>query len=65
MRRRKKAVDAKTVLFKLLYGVKPDTFEKMPSVLQKEYHVLQVVGERCCLPNNSLEKPEGVVIHKV
>jgi hypothetical protein len=40
----KKAVDAKSVLFKRLYGVKPDTFEKMRSILQKEYDVLHHKG---------------------
>ena len=36
----KKTGDAKTVLFKRLYGVKPDTFERMQSILQKEYDAL-------------------------
>jgi hypothetical protein len=44
MGRGKKAADAKAVLFKRLYGVKPDTFEKMLSVLQKEYGVLYREG---------------------
>jgi hypothetical protein len=30
---RKQAVDAKAVLFKRLYGVKPGTFDKMVSIL--------------------------------
>ena len=40
----KKAVDAKAVFFKRLYGVKPDTFEKMRSILQKEYDTLHPKG---------------------
>lgn len=44
MGRRKKAVDAKTVLFKRLYGVKPATFRKMLPILQKEYDVLHRKG---------------------
>jgi hypothetical protein len=30
-------MDAKDALFKRLYGVKPDAFHKMPSILQKEF----------------------------
>jgi hypothetical protein len=37
MGRGKKAQDAKAVLFKRLYGVKPGTFQKMLSILQKEF----------------------------
>jgi hypothetical protein len=37
---KKKASDAQAVLFKRLYGVKPDTFGKMLSILQKEYDAL-------------------------
>ena len=44
MGRRKKAADAKSVLFKRLYGVKPDTFEKMLSILQGEYDALHQNG---------------------
>ena len=44
MGRRKKAADAKAVLFKRLYGVKPDTFEKMLSILQGEYDALHQYG---------------------
>jgi hypothetical protein len=40
MGRGKKAADAKTVLFKRLYGVKPGTFEKILSILQREYGAL-------------------------
>jgi hypothetical protein len=36
--------DAEAVLFKRLYGVKPDTFEKMLSILQKEYDALHRKG---------------------
>jgi hypothetical protein len=31
-------------VFKRLYGVKPDTFEKMVAILQKEYNKLHKVG---------------------
>jgi hypothetical protein len=41
MGRGKKAADAKAVLFKRLYGEKPGTFEKMPSILQMEYDALR------------------------
>jgi hypothetical protein len=44
MEKEKKVVDAKAVLFNRLYGVKPDTFEKMRSILQKEYDVLHKNG---------------------
>jgi hypothetical protein len=44
MRKGKKATDAKAVLFKRLYGVKPATFKKMRSILQKEYDVLHEKG---------------------
>jgi hypothetical protein len=44
MGRRKKAADAKAVLFKRLYGVNPDTFEKMRSILQREYDALHRNG---------------------
>jgi hypothetical protein len=44
MGRGTKVADAEAVLFKRLYGVKPDTFEKMLSVLQKEYSSLHRKG---------------------
>jgi hypothetical protein len=44
MGRGKKAGDAKAVLFKRLYGVKPATFEKMVSILQREYAALHQKG---------------------
>jgi hypothetical protein len=44
MRKRKKEADAKTVLFKRLYGVKPVTFDKMLSILQKEYDTMHQKG---------------------
>jgi hypothetical protein len=44
MRKGKKAANAKAVLFKRLYGVKPVTFEKMRSILQKEYDTLHQNG---------------------
>ncbi|MDR2483562.1 MAG: transposase family protein, partial [Treponema sp.] len=44
MGRRKKAAEAKAVLFKRLYGVKPGTFEKMRSILQREYEALHRNG---------------------
>ena len=31
-------------VFKRLYGVKPDTFEKMKGILQKEYNKLHETG---------------------
>jgi hypothetical protein len=37
-------VDAKAVLFKRLYRVKPDTFRKMLSILQKKYDALHQKG---------------------
>jgi hypothetical protein len=46
MGRAKKASNAKAVLFKRLYGVKPDTFHKMLSILQKEYDTLHKKGGR-------------------
>jgi hypothetical protein len=44
MGRGKKAQDTKDVLFKRLYGVKPDTFHKMLSILQKEFDILHKNG---------------------
>jgi hypothetical protein len=44
MGRGKKAQDAKDALFKRLYGVKPDTFHKMLSILRKEFDVLHKNG---------------------
>jgi predicted DNA-binding protein YlxM (UPF0122 family) len=44
MGRGKKAEKAKEELFKRLYGVKPDTFNKMKSILQKGYDVLHKDG---------------------
>jgi hypothetical protein len=41
---RKQEADAKAVLFKRLYGVKPGTFHKMLSILQKEFDVLHKNG---------------------
>jgi len=40
----KKAKNAQEVLFKRLYGVKPATFNKMLSILQKEYNVMHKSG---------------------
>ncbi|MDR0376672.1 MAG: transposase family protein, partial [Spirochaetaceae bacterium] len=37
MENEKKAADAAAILFKRLYGVKPDTFKKMLSILQREF----------------------------
>jgi hypothetical protein len=37
MGREKQASDTGAVVFKRLYGVKPDTFEKMKGILQKEF----------------------------
>jgi hypothetical protein len=44
MRRVKKAGEAKAALFKQLYGVKPNTFHKMLSILQREYDALHQKG---------------------
>jgi hypothetical protein len=44
MGRRKKAENAKIALFKRLYGVKPDTFDIMKSILQKEFDSLHRNG---------------------
>jgi hypothetical protein len=44
MRERKKAEDARAVLFKRLYGVKPGTFEKMKEILQKAFDELHKQG---------------------
>jgi hypothetical protein len=41
---RRKTADAEAVLFKRLYGVKPDTFHKMVSILQKEFDALHKSG---------------------
>jgi hypothetical protein len=41
---RKKTTDAKAALFKRLYGVKPETFDKMLSILQKEFDALHKNG---------------------
>jgi hypothetical protein len=40
MRKGKKAEDAKAVLFKRLYEVKPGTFEKMEAILQAAFNEL-------------------------
>jgi transposase-like protein len=44
MRKRKKVMDAQAVIFKRLHGVKPETFEKMLSILQKKYDTLHQKG---------------------
>ena len=44
MKRKKKATNAKAVLFKRLYGIKPGTFKKILSILQKEYNALHQKG---------------------
>ena len=36
--------NSKESVFKRLYGVKPDTFEKMLSILQKEYNKMHKTG---------------------
>jgi hypothetical protein len=46
MGRGKQTADAKEVLFKRLYGVKPDTFHKMLSILQKEFDALHKNGDK-------------------
>jgi hypothetical protein len=40
MEKEKEVTDTEAVVFKRLYGVKPATFEKMLSILQKEYDAL-------------------------
>jgi hypothetical protein len=44
MGRRKKAADAKAVLFKRLYEVKPGTFHNILLILQKEFNKLHKNG---------------------
>jgi hypothetical protein len=44
MKKEKEVTDAKAALFKRLYGVKPATFEKMLSILQREYDALHQRG---------------------
>ena len=44
MGRERKAQDAKEALFKRLYGVKPATFTKMLSILQKEFDAMHRNG---------------------
>ncbi|MDR2483764.1 MAG: hypothetical protein LBD55_00005 [Treponema sp.] len=44
MRKGKKAGDAKAVIFKRLYGVKPGTFEKMKEILQEAFDELHKQG---------------------
>jgi hypothetical protein len=44
MGRKKKVTDTKKALFKRLNGVKPDTFNKMLSILQKEFDTLHKNG---------------------
>jgi hypothetical protein len=44
MGRGRKMADTKAVLFKWLYGVKPDTFHAMLLILQKEFNALHKNG---------------------
>ena len=44
MEKEEKAAGAKADLFKRLHGVKPPTFEKMLSILQREYDTLHQKG---------------------
>ena len=46
MGREKKKSNEKNAIFKRLYGVKPETFEKMKGILQKEYNKLHKLGGR-------------------
>jgi hypothetical protein len=39
MENEKKTADAAAILFKRLYGVNPDTFKKMISILQREFDI--------------------------
>ena len=43
-KRRKYNPNGLEAVFNLLYGVKPDTFEKMKGILQKEYNKLHKAG---------------------
>jgi hypothetical protein len=40
----RKAQEAKKILFKRLYGVEPDTFERTRPILQREYEALRLNG---------------------
>jgi hypothetical protein len=40
----KQRQDAKSIVFKRLFGVKPETFEKMKAILQKEFDKLHRQG---------------------
>jgi predicted DNA-binding protein YlxM (UPF0122 family) len=42
----KQAKETKETVFKRLYGVKPETFEKMASILQREWNKLHEPGGR-------------------
>jgi hypothetical protein len=44
MEDRRRVADAKAVIFKRLYGVKPAAFEKMLSIPQRKYDVLHQKG---------------------
>jgi hypothetical protein len=44
MENEKKTVNAAAILFKRLYGVKPGTFKKMLSILQREFTALHQKG---------------------
>ncbi|MDR0562375.1 MAG: transposase family protein [Spirochaetaceae bacterium] len=46
MGKEKQAQEAKDAVFKRLYGVKPETFEKMKNILQKEFAKLHKAGGR-------------------
>jgi hypothetical protein len=46
MREGKQAQEAKDAVFKRLYGVKPETFEKMTVILQKAFDKLHKPGGR-------------------
>jgi hypothetical protein len=46
MEKKKQEKDSKEAVFKRLYGVKPETFEKMASILQKEWNKLHRTGGR-------------------
>ena len=46
MKRKRKAENNKDAVFKRLYGVNPETFEKMTDILQKEFTKLHKVGGR-------------------
>jgi hypothetical protein len=60
MGRDTKAQEAKKILFKRLYGVKPGTFEKMRSILQRAYDALHLNGGK--LPKLTVENKRYITL---